>query len=245
MLLLRQSCVGILSHGRVRALKDPGHPSEPSSSPSEPFPSPVYSETVLAVNFEEAKRYFLDALLEIHTAHTLMLARQAIIPKAVATVLLEAIAKLDRVGILAARYDGRSEDLFFYVQHLLVESCGEDAAGRMHTARSRNDIDLTLYRMCLRREILRISAETAEARAVLLALAASHLQTLMPAHTHAAGTAHHAGPLFARRHRILWSRSKAPAGRLHHRQSQPIGRVRHHHHGFPHRPRLHRPPAWV
>ena len=183
VLLLRQSCLGIQSHG-VRALKDPGHPSEPSSSPSEPFPSPVYSETVLAVNFEEAKRYFLDALLEIHTAHTLMLARQAIIPKAVSTLLLEAISKLDRVGILAARYDGRSEDLFFYVQHLLVESCGEDAAGRMHTARSRNDIDLTLYRMCLRREILRISVETAEARAVLLALASAHLQTLMPAHTH-------------------------------------------------------------
>lgn len=136
------------------------------------------------MNFEEAKKYFLDALLEIHTAHTLMLARQAIIPKAVASLLLEAISKLDRVGILEARYDGSSEDLFFYVQHVLGESCGEDAAGRMHTARSRNDIDLTLYRMCLRREILRISAETAEARAVLLALAASHLETLMPAHTH-------------------------------------------------------------
>lgn len=136
------------------------------------------------MNFEDAKKYFLDALLEIHTAHTLMLARQAILPKAVASVLLEAISKLDRAAILRAPYDGRSEDLFFCVQHLLAESCGEDAAGRMHTARSRNDIDLTLYRMCLRREILRISAETAEARAVLLALAASHLETIMPAHTH-------------------------------------------------------------
>ena len=175
--------VGILSRG-VRALKDSGHSSEPSSSPSEAFPSPVYSETVLAVNFEDSKKYFLDALLEIHTAHTLMLARQAIIPKGVASVLLEAISKLDRASILAARYDGRSEDLFFYVESLLVKSCGEDAAGRMHAARSRNDIDLTMYRMCLRREILQISAETAEARAVLLALAASHLETLMPAHTH-------------------------------------------------------------
>lgn len=136
------------------------------------------------MNFEDAKKYFLDALLEIHAAHTLMLARQGIVPNSVASVLLKAISKLDRVGILRAPYDGRSEDLFFYVQHLLVESCGEDVAGRIHTARSRNDIDLTLYRMCLRREILRISAETAEARGVLLALAASHLETLMPAHTH-------------------------------------------------------------
>ena len=165
-------------------MKDASHPSERSSSSSEPFPAPVYSETVLTVNFEEAKKYFLDALLEIHTAHTLMLARQGILPNSVASVLLTAISKLDRVAILRAPYDGRSEDLFFYVQHLLEQSCGEDVAGRMHTARSRNDIDLTTYRMCLRREILRISAETAQARAVLLALAASHLQTIMPAHTH-------------------------------------------------------------
>ena len=48
-----------------------------SPKPSEaPFPAPVYAETVLAVNFEDAKRYFLEALLEIHYAHTLMLARQ-------------------------------------------------------------------------------------------------------------------------------------------------------------------------
>jgi argininosuccinate lyase len=53
-----------------------------------------------------------------------------------------------------------------------------------HTARSRNDIDLTLYRMCLRREVLRIASETADAREVLLDLAAAHTQTIMPPYTH-------------------------------------------------------------
>ena len=150
----------------MRTLKDPGQTSEVPSRSSESFPAPVYAETVLAVNFEDAKKYFLDALLEIHTAHTLMLARQGILPKAVASLLLEAIAELDHSKILGARYDGGSEDLFFYIQHLLTESCGEDVAGRIHTARSRNDIDLTMYRMCLRQEILRITAETADARTV-------------------------------------------------------------------------------
>ena len=57
---------------RVGAMKDAGRP--PLSSPtSERFPAPVYSETVLAVNFEDAKKHFLAALLEIHAAHTLML----------------------------------------------------------------------------------------------------------------------------------------------------------------------------
>ena len=168
----------------MRTLKDPGQTSEVPSRSSESFPAPVYAETVLAVNFEDAKKYFLDALLEIHTAHTLMLARQGILPKAVASLLLEAIAELDHSKILGARYDGGSEDLFFYIQHLLTESCGEDVAGRIHTARSRNDIDLTMYRMCLRQEILRITAETADARTVLLNVAAANLHTIMPAYTH-------------------------------------------------------------
>lgn len=165
-------------------LKEPRDPSEPSPERREQFPAPVYAETVLSVNFEDAKKYFLEALLEIHAAHTLMLARQGILTKAVAQQCLDALAKLNRGQILAARYDGRSEDLFFYVQNLLTQLAGEDIAGRMHTARSRNDIDLTMYRMCLRQAILRIAGETADVRGALLNIAESHVQTIMPAYTH-------------------------------------------------------------
>jgi argininosuccinate lyase len=156
----------------------------PSSPASERFPAAIYSETVLAVNFEDAKKYFLESLLEIHAAHTLMLRRQGIIPEGDVRAILSVIAGLDRQAILATRYDGRSEDLFFHVQELLVQACGEEVAGKIHTARSRNDIDLTMYRMCLRREILRIAGETADARQVLIDLAASHVGTIMPAYTH-------------------------------------------------------------
>jgi argininosuccinate lyase len=139
---------------------------------------------VLAVNFEDAKRFFLEALLEIHAAHTLMLSRQGIIPESDARAILAAISGLDRQAILAARYDGQCEDLFFYLQDLLVEKCGTDVAGKINTALSRNDIDLTLYRMRLRREVTRIAAETAEVRQELLEMAATHTKTLMPAYTH-------------------------------------------------------------
>jgi argininosuccinate lyase len=163
-------------------LKDPSDPSE--SPVPEAFPAQVYSETVLSPNFEDAKKYFLDALLEIHAAHTLMLARQGIIPKTDARLCLEAIAQLQRSAILDTRYDGRCEDLFFYVQELLTQACGEEVAGKIHTARSRNDIDLTMYRMRLRQHILQIAGEATDARQVLLELAASNLQTIMPAYTH-------------------------------------------------------------
>jgi argininosuccinate lyase len=86
--------------------------------------------------------------------------------------------------MLAAKFDGSREDLFFFVEGLLEEAAGRELAGKMHTARSRNDIAVTLYRMAARREILGVTRAIAEVRSVLLKLAESHVMTVMPAHTH-------------------------------------------------------------
>lgn len=151
---------------------------------AEKFPAAVYAETVLAVNFADAQRYFLDALLEIHYAHTLMLARQGIIPLAVAQRCLEGLDSLDRVELAHASYDGKYEDLFFHIEAALERACGPENAGHMHTARSRNDIDITQYRMRLRREILDLVSALGAARKVLLRTAQDHKATVMPGYTH-------------------------------------------------------------
>jgi argininosuccinate lyase len=148
------------------------------------FPAPVYAETVLAVNFEDARRYFLDALVELNAAHTLMLEHVGLLTAAEADACLDALAGLDRSKISQARYDGRFEDLFFYLQNELEHAAGPETAGKMHTARSRNDVDLGLYRMCLRRELAALIESVHAARAVLLDQAARHLDSLMPAYTH-------------------------------------------------------------
>ena len=88
----------------------------PKPSPEAPVPAPVYAETVLAVNFEDAKRYFLEALLEIHYAHTLMLARQGILATSDAQACLRSLDQLNRPALGAAAYDGTCEDLFFYIE---------------------------------------------------------------------------------------------------------------------------------
>ena len=147
------------------------------------FPAPLYAETVLGPNFEDAKRYFLDALLEIHYAHSRMLACQGILTGAEEHNLRAALNHLDRDAIARTRYDGSYEDLFFFVENLLESACGE-LAGKMHTARSRNDIAITLYRMTLRRELLALAEAVAAVRTVILDLGASHIETIMPAHTH-------------------------------------------------------------
>lgn len=148
------------------------------------FPAPAYAETVLVVNFDDARRFFLKSLLELHTAHTLMLARVGILTAVEANACLSAIAGIDRDKIDLTRYDGRYEDLFFYLQAELERTAGVETAGKMHTARSRNDIDLTIYRMGLRREIASLFENVLAARSVLLDHAAAHRETLMPAYTH-------------------------------------------------------------
>jgi argininosuccinate lyase len=81
-------------------------------------------------------------------------------------------------------YDGICEDLFFHVDRLIAAAAGEAVAGRLHTARSRNDIDMTMYRMRQRVMVLDLLAATLDLRAALLDIAGAHHETVMPAHTH-------------------------------------------------------------
>jgi len=153
------------------------------SDPSR-FPAAVYAETVLEPNFRDTQRLFRDALLELHYAHTLMLAKQDIISIGTARRCIEALDRLDRASLAAAVYDGETEDLFFHIEARLAALAGSANSGYMHIARSRNDIAITLYRMCVRREILAIVSQLTAVRATLLSLARQHLATLMPAYTH-------------------------------------------------------------
>ena len=113
-----------------------------------------------------------------------MLARQGIIPAKIAQTCLRGLDSLNRGELATLPYDGHSEDLFFFVEEALEKLCGRAAAGSMHTARSRNDIDITQYRMSLRADILTILRHLNDARTVLLDLARRHATTLMPAYTH-------------------------------------------------------------
>lgn len=151
----------------------------------EKFPAPSYTENVLTDCFEDAKKYFLHALLQVDYAHAIMLAEQKIITGDELKILLKALRGIDLNKIRAACYDGSCEDLFFYIQKLIAENCGDaDVAGKLHTARSRNDIDVTIYRLKLREVALKLLRATMDLRKTLLDLAARHHETLIPAYTH-------------------------------------------------------------
>ncbi|MBI4487290.1 MAG: argininosuccinate lyase [Acidobacteria bacterium] len=146
--------------------------------------APEYVTYVLNENFEDAKELLLVPLMAIEYAHLVMLASQGIISRQEAHALRVALDGLSQDEIRRVKYDGSCEDLFFYVERLIVNACGEEVAGRLHTARSRNDIDMTMYRMRQREFILGLVGATFELRESLLDLAERHRQTILAVHTH-------------------------------------------------------------
>ena len=145
---------------------------------------PQYVEQVLNENFEDAKALFLSPLMAIHYAHLVMLADRGIISAPDARTLRDALDSISISEVRSAPYDSSVEDLFFFVERLLVKACGDDVGGRLHTARSRNDIDMTMYRLRQREFVSAVIAASVGLREGLLQLADRHRTTLFAAHTH-------------------------------------------------------------
>src|SRR5580765_6965988 len=148
-----------------------------------PF-APEYISCVLNENYEDAKTHFLAPLRAIHYAHLVMLADRGIVTAADAHVLRQALDAVSPDDVRKSTFDGSCEDLFFYVERQIVDACGEDVAGRLHVARSRNDIDMTMYRMRQRDLILALFLAGLELRQSLVSLADRHRRTVFAVHTH-------------------------------------------------------------
>jgi argininosuccinate lyase len=148
-----------------------------------PF-APEYITYVLNENFEDAKTLFLSPLMAIHHAHLVMLADRGIVSAKDAHAIRVALDGISPDRLRDLKYDGSCEDLFFYIERLIADACGEDAAGRLHTARSRNDIDMTMYRMRQREFILGLLGASLELRRSLIDVAGRHRTTIFAVHTH-------------------------------------------------------------
>jgi argininosuccinate lyase len=146
--------------------------------------APEYVRYVLNENFEDAVTLFLSPLIAIHYAHLVMLAQEGIVSQADARALREALDAVSQADVRCAPYDGSCEDLFFYIERLINARCGDRVAGRLHTARSRNDIDMTMYRMRHREFILGLLVASVDLRQALLDIASRHRETVFAVHTH-------------------------------------------------------------
>jgi len=156
------------------------------SSSSSRFPHPVYLKTVLKPNFQHSVTHFFEPLIEINQAHAIMLAHCGIIARGHAATLLKALQQVreERRKLEAYSFRGMEEDLFFYVERRLASLCGAELSGHLSVARSRNDVDITLYRMVLRKELLQAASQVHGLQRVLLDLARMHAGSVFPVVTH-------------------------------------------------------------
>src|SRR5215212_10246726 len=117
-------------------------------------------------------------------AHAAMLREQGIISETDAAAILEGL------DIIAREYerDGvpervELEDIHMTVEHRLGELIGK-AAGRLHTARSRNDQVATDYRLWVRGACDEALDAIRDLQRVLVERADEHAETVMPGFTH-------------------------------------------------------------
>ncbi|HVQ41484.1 MAG TPA: argininosuccinate lyase [Vicinamibacterales bacterium] len=146
--------------------------------------APDYVRLVLNDNFEDAKALLAEPMMAIHYSHLIMLVRQGIVSAADARRIRDALRSINLDELRAVPYSGQSEDLFFHVDGLTAAACRRDVAGRLHTARSRNDMAMTMYRLNLRGYLLALADAILKLRRSLLGLASRHIRTIYPAHTH-------------------------------------------------------------
>ncbi|HVR49993.1 MAG TPA: argininosuccinate lyase [Pseudorhodoferax sp.] len=123
-------------------------------------------------------------LNEINHAHLLMLAQQQILDQPSARQLAQALVRMQDEGPDAVELDpGREEAYFNYEAHL-IKLVGADLGGRLHTARSRNDMGATIDRMRVRDFAVRIAQAMAALSASALRQAQRYAAHVMPGYTH-------------------------------------------------------------
>ncbi|WP_224250215.1 argininosuccinate lyase [Hyalangium gracile] len=150
-------------------------------------PHPVLFKLLYEPSFADDRQLVLPHLLRIDAAHLVMLARQRILPTETAARLLAVNASLrTRVEAGEAVFEPppTHRGLYLMYEQEYIHQLGGEVGGAAHVARSRNDINATVTRMRLRRELLELLGDCEALAARLRTVAREHTRTLMSAFTH-------------------------------------------------------------
>ena len=117
-------------------------------------------------------------------AHAAMLAKQGIITRADASAIAKGLDQIKaEIGGGKFKFSQELEDIHLNIESRLKELIGP-AAGRLHTARSRNDQVAVDFRMFVRDAVDEIAEALQDLMRALAEKSASHAATIMPGFTH-------------------------------------------------------------
>jgi argininosuccinate lyase len=144
-------------------------------------PAAIMERINASIDFD--KRLFAEDIAGSQ-AHCAMLVRQKILTpedgEAIAAGLEQILGEIVAGSFIFKR---AHEDIHMNVEQRLAELIGA-AAGRLHTARSRNDQVATDFRLWLRHAIDRADRQLQALQAALIGQAERHVATVMPGFTH-------------------------------------------------------------
>ncbi|HEM5144683.1 TPA: argininosuccinate lyase [Streptococcus suis] len=157
-------------------------------------------------------------------AHVKMLGTTGIINQEEAQAIqigLEELLEEHEAGKLV--FDVRNEDIHMNIESLLTEKIGS-VAGKLHTARSRNDQVATDMHLYLKDTLFQVVDKLTNLRQILVDLAQEHVETIMPGYTHL----QHAQPISFAQHLLayynMFSRdSERFAFNMQHTNISPLG----------------------
>jgi argininosuccinate lyase len=117
-------------------------------------------------------------------AHVAMLETQGIVSEEDESAIAEGLERIeDEYGLKGVREDPALEDIHMHVEARLAELIGEPA-GRLHTARSRNDQVATDFKLWVRDAIDEAEEALLAFQRVLVIRAEEHAESVMPGFTH-------------------------------------------------------------
>src|SRR4051794_33168589 len=120
----------------------------------------------------------IRAVHEFDKAHLLMLAEESLVPREAAALMAATLLEIEETGMEAAR--GQAGGGIHSGEQLLIRRHGEDVGGWLALARSSNDLGVLCARILQREALLAMMAGLNALRSATLALAAQHLESVMP-----------------------------------------------------------------
>ena len=144
-------------------------------------PDAIMEEINASIGFD--KRLFRQDIAG-SKAHAAMLAKQGIISKADATVIRKGLDQVQaEIEAGTFTFSRALEDIHLNVESRLKDIIGP-AAGRLHTARSRNDQVALDFRLYVRDTVDHLDAQLKDLQLALASKAEQHASTVMPGFTH-------------------------------------------------------------
>jgi argininosuccinate lyase len=144
-------------------------------------PDAIMQEINASIGFD--KRLYAQDIAG-SKAHAAMLAQQGIISKSDAKEITRGLDQVQaEIESGAFTFSTALEDIHMNVEQRLKDIIGEPA-GRLHTARSRNDQIATDFRLYVRDTVDHLDGQLKDLQLALAEKAAAHAKTIMPGFTH-------------------------------------------------------------